>query len=325
MNLLEIKNLRMYFVNDKKTTRAVDGIDLILKEGQIACLVGESGCGKTMTGLSIAKLLPSQKAKIVSGEILFHGEDLLQLDDAKLQAIRGAKISYIFQDPSSALNPVLTIADQIAESLIVHKKLSKKEAVVEVVKLLGLCGIENPGRRIHSYPNEFSGGMKQRVMIAMAIASGPELIIADEPTTALDVTIQKEILELLNKLKSSLKLSILFITHDLRLVKCFGDTMFVMYGGKIVESGSVKDVINGPLHPYTRGLLNCIPKHGVTKTPLCFIDGMVPEFTGDVKMCRFSDRCSEKENLCRVKEPDLLNFGSEEEHFVRCVKYAFGS
>lgn len=316
--LLSIKNLHTNFhMHDGRVIRAVDGVDLEINKGEVVCLVGESGCGKSLTALSITKLLPSKTARIDRGEIIFNDRDLVKENESSLRMIRGAQISYIFQEPHSALNPVFTVGDQIAESLILHKGLSKNEAKSECIRLFNMCRIPQAQKRILAYPHELSGGMKQRVMIAMAISSGPQLIIADEPTTALDVTIQKSILDLLDTMRKEIGCALLFITHDLSIVERFGERLYVMYRGKIVESGRVEQVIKNPLHPYTKGLLACIPKPGESKKELFHIKGVVGEVRSDLTECRFYDRCYGRKDICREKEPVMREI--EEGHFARCV------
>lgn len=256
MRLLEIKDLKVDFRQDGQVTKAVAGVSLSIEKGQVLGLVGESGSGKTVTALSITRLLPIPPAQ-VNGEIIFEGKNLLLQDEKELQKIRGAKISYIFQEPATSLNPVFTIGTQIAESIILHQKKNKKDALFIAKDLLEKVGMQEPESALRRYPHQLSGGQKQRAMIAMAISSCPSLLIADEPTTALDVTIQAQILELLAKLKRDLSLSILFITHDLSIVAEFAETVAIMYGGKIVEAGPTKEIFENPKHPHTIELLKC--------------------------------------------------------------------
>lgn len=256
--MLEIKNLKTYFYHDQQEVKAVDGLNLEVSSGEIVALVGESGCGKTVSALSITQILPPE-AKILSGEIRFFNQDLLKLSQSQLQKIRGRDISYVFQEPATSLNPVFTIGEQIAEVLIFHSDLNKNQALKKAGQLLVQVGIPSPQERLFAYPHQLSGGMKQRAMIAMAIAVQPKLLIADEPTTALDVTIQAQILDLLLKLREEIGLSILMITHDLSILAEFADRVYVMYAGKIVESGPVESVYQRPAHAYTQALLRCIP------------------------------------------------------------------
>lgn len=314
-NILELKDLKVSFFDDKKEIKAVDGINLCLSKGKTLGLVGESGCGKSLTAFSILRIIPPQ-AQIVAGEILFAGEDLLQYSNSRLRHIRGRKISMIFQEPLSALNPVFTIGNQIYESIRIHQKLSKNVAREKVINLLKLVGLPSPEEQIFRYPHQLSGGMNQRVMIAMAIASNPEVLIADEPTTALDVTIQAQVLTLLKELQTKLNMAILLITHDLSIIARMADEVAIMYAGKIVEKGTTPEIFNMPLHPYTKALLNSIPKLEKKTNRLPFIPGTVP--TTFIDGCSFHPRCKERNTRCAQEKPKMKTIGKT--HQVRCWK-----
>lgn len=316
--LLEVKNLQTQFKIKGGTVKAVDGVDFQVDKGEILAIVGESGSGKSVTSLSILGLIPSPPGKI-TGEILFNGEDLIKKKKKEMQDIRGNKISMIFQEPMTSLNPVFTIGFQLEEALIRHRNMDKKQAEIEAIKLLDIVGIPSPEDRIKDYPHKLSGGMRQRVMIAMALSCNPELIIADEPTTALDVTIQAQILDLIVKLKNKFNTSIILITHDLGVVAETADNVVVMYCGKVVEKSNVNDLFEKPLHPYTEGLLNSIPKIEETRDRLFMIPGMVPNPLNMPKGCAFSDRCSKCMTKCRENVPELVNVNGRQ---VRCFLYA---
>jgi len=320
-NLLEIKNLKTVFPSAEGPVPAVDDVSFFVKPREILGLVGESGCGKTVTSLSILRLV-SPPGKITAGEILFEGKDLLKVSEKEMQSVRGDKISMIFQEPMTSLNPVMTIGDQVAEPLILHKKMKKKEALAQTVDLLKSVSIPDPELRVRDYPHQLSGGMSQRVMIAMAIACNPALVIADEPTTALDVTIQAQILELLEKLRSEHGLSILLITHALGVIAEAVDRVIVMYAGKIVEEAPVKELFSSPKHPYTVGLLESIPKiklHGEKAARLRTIDGTVPDLAHLPKGCSFYDRCKDRMEICTSEFPTTIQVNPE--HRVACYKY----
>ncbi len=303
--LLEIKNLQTHFRLGKETIRAVDGISFEIAEGEVLGIVGESGSGKSVTSLSIMRLIESP-GEIVGGSVVFDDEiDLLKLSDKELENILGNKISMIFQDPMTSLNPVLSIGFQIAETLRVHRGFSKKEAKGKTLDLLNKVGIKNAANRFNDYPHEFSGGMRQRVMIAMAIACEPKLLIADEPTTALDVTIQAQILNLLRKLKTELGMSVIIITHDLGVVAQFADRIAVMYAGKIVETATVRNIFHKPQHPYTKALVASIPKLGFSGERLPTIKGAPPRFAGDFAGCSFYPRCDFRIEKCANETPEL--------------------
>lgn len=317
--VLEIKNLKTYFFTDEGIVKAVDGVSFDLKGSETLGIVGETGSGKSVTALSILKLIPQPPGKIVSGEIIFDGKDLLKIDLKSLQSYRGNRISMIFQDPMTSLNPVYTIGNQIMESVIIHQKLSKESAKNETLRLLETVGIAEARRRLGSYPHEFSGGMRQRVMIAMAIANAPDILIADEPTTALDVTIQAQILELIDELKYKTNSSIILITHDLGVVAKYANRVMVMYAGKTVEFSTVDNIYYRPLHPYTLGLMNSITRLDEEKKGrLKPIEGSPPSLIDLPRGCTFRDRCVYSKDECRRKYPSLIEI--EEEHFVACFK-----
>ena len=314
MNLLEIKNLQLDFGSGQDALRAIDGVSLTIGEGETVCLVGESGCGKTVTALSIARLVPSPPASYPGGEILLEGRDVLKMPSKELRKIRGGVVSYIFQEPGASLNPVFRIGNQIKESLKLHRP--EKATNEEVIRLLKLVGIPAPESRIKNYPFEMSGGMQQRVMIAMALASEPKLLVADEPTTALDVTIQAQILDLLHGLKQKLHMSILLITHNLGIVGDMADRVAVMYAGQIVELSAPGELLQRPLHPYTRALINSVPKISSDAKRLSAIPGTVPRLGNFPPGCRFAPRCPIAKPECSEKIPELLEV--EPGRFVRC-------
>ena len=299
--LLEIQNLKVAFDMEDGTVTAVDGINLKFHRGRTLCLVGESGCGKSLTSLAVMGLVPSP-GRIAGGRIAMNGNDLLTLSEKEMEAIRGKEIAMIFQEPMTSLNPVFTVGDQIAEAIIQHKKVSSAEAWRQALELLVKVGIPSPEDRIHRYPHELSGGMKQRVMIAMALSCGPRLLIADEPTTALDVTIQAQILDLLYKLKEDTYMGILLITHNLGVVAEVADHVAVMYAGKIVEEADVLSLFKSPKHPYTVGLMNSIPRPG-GRGKLTPIEGTVPDPSNLPVGCRFSTRCPKVMERCKTEEP----------------------
>ena len=314
MNLLEIKNLKMDFGSGADALRAVDGVSLSIGAGETVCLVGESGCGKTVTALSIAQLVPAPPASYVDGEILLNGRDVLKMSNGELRNIRGGVVSYVFQDPGASLNPVFRVGNQIKESLKLHKP--EKATNAEVIRLLKLVGIPAPESRIKNYPFEMSGGMQQRVMIAMALASEPKLLVADEPTTALDVTIQAQILELLHNLKQRLGMAILLITHNLGIVGDMADRVAVMYAGQVVELAPAKELLRRPLHPYTKALMNAVPKLAGGATRLSAIPGNVPRIGNFPPGCRFAPRCPIAKPECSEKIPELVEV--ETGRWVRC-------
>ena len=305
---LEIQNLTVSFSTPKGKLIAVNGISFHLNPGETLALVGESGCGKTVSALSILRLLPEPPAEILNGKILFDGQDLLSLRAKALQDLRGHSISMIFQDPMTSLNPVLTVGEQIAETLLRHTTMNRQEALQKSVDLLSRVELPSPNEKLQYYPHQLSGGMRQRVMIAMALACAPRVLIADEPTTALDVLIQAQILELLGNLKKETGMSILIITHDLGVVAEIAQRVLVMYAGEIVESGPAKAVLNNPFHPYTKGLIASIPKLGTKKKPgarLEEISGNVPSLDQRPSGCPFHPRCSWAMEICKIQNPQL--------------------
>ena len=317
--MLEIRNLHTYFFLDEGVLKAVDGIDLDLKEGETLGIVGESGCGKSVTALSILQLIPSPPGKIVKGEICFEGTDLLRRSEAEMRKIRGRTISMIFQEPMTCLNPVFQVGDQISEILRLHEGVSRREAWEKSIELLQLVGIPSPERRVKDYPHHLSGGMRQRAMIAMAVACSPRLMIADEPTTALDVTIQAQILELMTSLKEKRAMSLILITHNLGVIAETAQNVMVMYAGRIFEYADVRSIFVNPRHPYTRGLLNSIPRvdqEDTKKERLEAIPGLVPSPLDLPKGCKFLERCKYAFHPCAGEEPPLRENGSG--HFVRC-------
>ena len=317
--LLEVKNLHTSFFTDSGEVKAVRGLNLSLEQGKTLGLVGESGCGKTVTALSIMRLLPRNAKISPSSSILYKGKDLLKLSEGQICAIRGSEIAMIFQEPMTALNPVFTIGEQIREAIELHSSLNKKQATDEVVKLLALVGISEAQKRIKDYPHQLSGGMRQRVLIAMALASSPSLLIADEPTTALDVTVQAQILELISSLQSEKKISMILITHDLGVVAEQVDFVAVMYAGVIVEYAATQDLFSAPLHPYTKALLGSIPKIESKDKQLNTLKGSVPALTELPKGCIFYERCVERNTNCKDVEPQLIEV--KERHFVACCLY----
>lgn len=320
--LLEVKNLKTYFYTEEGLTKAVDGLDLQLHEGETLAIVGESGCGKSVTSLSILGLVTTPPGKIEAGEILFDGEDLLKKSEKQMRKIRGNKISMIFQEPLTSLNPVFTVGKQIMEALILHRSLDKKAAREEAIRLLKLVGLPNPEKAVDDYPHQLSGGMRQRVMIAMALSCQPKILIADEPTTALDVTIQAQILRLLAELQKKTNTAIILITHDLGIVAQVAQNVVVMYAGEAVEYGDVRSIFAHPLHPYTEGLLKSIPVLGESRERLYSIEGMVPSQKNYPKGCRFAPRCEYATEKCHAEKPELLT--AKDGRPVRCWKYEEG-
>ncbi|MDD4681193.1 MAG: ABC transporter ATP-binding protein [Clostridia bacterium] len=316
--LLEVKNLKTCFFTEDGVKYAVDGVDFSLDRGKTLCIVGESGCGKSMTSLSILRLVPSPSGKIVDGSIKFNGEELLDKTEAQMCAIRGNKISMIFQEPMTSLNPVYTIGFQMTEVYRQHRQLSKQDAYDKSIEMLHMVGISAPKQRMKQHPHQLSGGMRQRVMIAMALACNPSLLIADEPTTALDVTIQAQILELMKEIKDRLNTSIMLITHDLGVVADMAEDVLVMYAGKVMEYSDVFSIFHNPLHPYTIGLMNSIPRLDKPGDRLHVIKGMVPNLLKMPSGCRFSPRCDNAIPICHEKEPPLVDIRG---HKVRCWLY----
>ena len=303
--LLQVSDLHTHFFTDDGIVKAVDGVDFLLCRGKTLGIVGESGCGKSITALSILRLLDSH-GKVVAGEILFKGRNLLTLTEMEMRAIRGCEISIIFQDPMTALNPVLTIGDQLSEVLLVHHGMSSSRARDAVVDMLSRVGVTEPQKRFDQYVHVLSGGIQQRAMIAMALLCKPDLLLADEPTTALDVTIQAQILELMRDIQGELKTSIIFITHDLGVLSELAHDIVVMYAGKVVESAPVRELFHDPRHPYTRGLLKCLPRLDAEETDLFTIRGMVPGPFDAVSGCIYHTRCRCPESVCRERQPILV-------------------
>ncbi|WP_298725780.1 ABC transporter ATP-binding protein [uncultured Ferrovibrio sp.] len=305
MALLEVEDLRTYFAADGGEFRAVDGVSFSVDAGKTLGIVGESGCGKSVTSLTVMGLLPQRTARIAGGSIRFDGRDLLALDDNAMRDLRGNRLAMIFQEPMTSLNPAFTIGDQIMEGLLRHKRLSKAEAREQTIEMLRKVRIPAPEKRVDDYPHQLSGGMRQRAMIAMALACGPELLIADEPTTALDVTVQAQILDLLRDLQRDLGTAILLISHDMGVIAEMADHVAVMYAGRVVEQGPVAQLFDVPQHPYTIGLLGSIPRLDQTKERLASIEGSVPDPLDPPTGCRFNPRCPFADTQCRMAAPEL--------------------
>tara|TARA_Y100001978_G_scaffold2149_1_gene1833 strand:+ start:1502 stop:2500 length:999 start_codon:yes stop_codon:yes gene_type:complete len=316
--IIEVKNLKTYFKTDAGIAHAVEDVSFDVYPGETLGIVGESGCGKSVTALSIMRLVAQPPGYYAGGEILFNGESILDMPKNKIQKIRGNKISMIFQEPMTSLNPVFTCGDQIMESIILHQKLSEKEAKEKAIEMLKLVGIPSPERRVEEYPHQLSGGMRQRVMIAMALSCNPSVLIADEPTTALDVTIQAQILELIEKLQKEMGLAVMMITHDLGVIAEICDRVIVMYAGQIQEIATVHELFNNPLHPYTQALMESIPKINQEVDKLKTLPGMVPSLLELGDGCRFCNRFNDNECPCAgTKEnQDLIEYKAG--HFVRC-------
>ncbi len=320
-NVLEIKNLKTYFFTRRGVVPAVDGVNMRIGKGQVIGVVGESGCGKSMTAMSIVRLL-SYPGKIVEGEILLEGQDLAQASEKRMREIRGNDISVIFQEPMTSLNPVLTVGKQVREAVLLHQKVSKKEARERVIEMFRQVGIPEPEERYRSYPHQLSGGLRQRVMIAMAMICNPKLLLADEPTTALDVTIEAQILHLMKQLQEKRGTAILLITHNLGVVAEICDYVYVMYAGKVVEQADVFTLFREPLHPYTSGLIRSIPKVHEQEgggQRLYTIKGMVPNLLHMPEGCAFCPRCEHATERCRLEKPELYDRGDG--HRVRCFLY----
>jgi len=318
--LLEVRHLKTYFYNNGAELRAADDLSYTVKKGECVAIIGESGSGKSVSALSILRLIPFPPGLIMGGEILFQGKDLLKLSDKEIQGIRGSKIGMIFQEPGTALNPVMTIGAQIMEPLIIHKNLGKKEAWAEAVELLRRVDIPNPEERVRQYPHQFSGGMQQRAMIAMAMSCNPELLIADEPTTALDVTVQAQVLEQLNRLRAESDTALIIITHNLGIVARYADSVKIMYGGKIVESGSPVDIFENPHHPYTLGLIRAVPRLDLSKDyGLHTIEGEPPDMSKiSPDSCAFAKRCTYAIERCQNERPPLEE--TRPGHFCACFQ-----
>jgi peptide/nickel transport system ATP-binding protein len=321
-HILDVRGLKTYFFTEAGVVKAVDGVDFFVERGEVLGLVGESGCGKSVTSFSVMRLV-GVPGKIVEGEIIFNGQDITKLPESSMEAIRGNRMSMIFQQPTSCLNPVFKVGDQITEVLKLHQGLDDKGARERGIDLLKMVGIPEPVKRFEAYPHELSGGMAQRVMIAMALACTPEMLIADEPTTALDVTIQAQILDLLRELQSRLQVSIILITHDLGIVAEMCQRVIVMYAGRIVEEAFVDEIFANPKHPYTVGLIGSIPVLGVIKDTLDVIPGSVPNLINMAPGCRFAPRCRARvENnleICTQQEPELVDVAPN--HTARCWLY----
>lgn len=313
--LLDIKDLQVIYTSDKDVVRAVNHVSLQLKKGQTLGLVGETGAGKTTIARAVMSILPDPPAKVLSGEIWFDEQNLLELEEKHIRKIRGNRIAMIFQDPMTALNPMFTVGKQIAEAIAAHERISKKEAKVRAIQMLEMVGI--PGERYNEYPHQFSGGMKQRVVIAMALACNPELLIADEPTTALDVTIQAQVLDMMTNLQERLGTSMILITHDLGIVAEMCDQVAIIYAGEIVEIGSLEDIFDNPLHPYTNGLFGALPGLSAKQERLKPIEGLIPDPTNLPSGCKFHTRCPYATQDCQTHEPLLQE--TTPGHFTRCA------
>lgn len=318
-DIVEFRNLETHFETPSGTLKAVNNVSFKIREGETICIVGESGCGKSVTAMSLMGLIESPPGKIVGGEILFEGQDLLKLNKRQMSKIRGKDISIIFQEPMSSLNPVLTIGDQISEPLIKHLLLDRKEAKKRAIELITMVGIPRPEKIFESYPHELSGGMRQRIMIAIALSCDPKLLIADEPTTALDVTIQAQILDLMRNIKKTHKTSIMLITHDLGVVAEMADYVVVMYAGKVIEEAPVMELFKNPKHPYTKGLLKAKPILNQTQERLYSIPGQVPNPVDLEDNCHFHERCESCMAICKEKPPVLAEYGNE--HKAACWLY----
>lgn len=319
MKLLEIKDLMTHFFTNDGIVRAVDGVSFTVDKGEMVGIVGESGSGKSVLSLSIMGLLPIPSARIVRGNIFLNGEDIVQASEKRLHDIRGNEIAMVFQEPMNSLNPVFTIGDQISEAIKIHQGLKSKELTKKTIEILEMVGISAPEKRISNYPHQLSGGMRQRVMIAIALSCTPKLLIADEPTTALDVTIQAQILHLIKELRKNLDMGVLLITHDLAVIAETVERVIVMYAGIVVEEASVDDIFESPLHPYTKGLMGAIPRLDADNKRLNVIKGVIPSPHAMPSGCRFEPRCPIAIEECRYIEPEIVNVSSSRK--VRCLKY----
>jgi len=317
--LLSIRNLRVYFFTEEGVVKAVEGIDLDINKGETLGLIGESGCGKSVTALSILQLLPVPPAKIIEGDISLDDVNLLALANDKMRKIRGGKISMIFQDPMTSLNPLYSVADQIAENLRVHQNYDPDESYEEAIRMMREVGIPDAEKRANDYPHQFSGGMRQRIMIAIALSCRPALLIADEPTTALDVTIQAQVLKLIEELKEKFNTAVLYITHNFAVVAQIADRVAVMYAGYIVEEADVFTIFDRPAHPYTKDLLSSIPRVDRKLGHLEVIQGMVPNLINPPSGCRFHPRCKKAQDICKTTVPERREIGRR--HYVRCHFY----
>ena len=311
---LEVEDLQITYVTDLETVYAVNGISFKLEKGQTLGFVGETGAGKTTMALSLLRLLPERTGRVTNGDIRIEGRSIFEMSDHELRELRGGKIAMIFQDPMTSLNPTMKIGDQIAESILIHRQISKEEAYKEALEMLQLVKIPNAEKRMKQYPFEFSGGMRQRAMIAIALACKPEILIADEPTTALDVTIQAQIMELIGELQKELDMAMILVTHDLGVVASVADKIQVMYAGKIVERGDVREIFYQSTHPYTRALLDSVPKiHSTNKETLYSLKGTPPDLINPPVGCSFAPRCEYGMNICRKKYPELTKFSDTQE------------
>jgi peptide/nickel transport system ATP-binding protein len=314
--LLSVRDLAVYFHLDDTVSRAVDGVSFDIHKGETVCLVGESGCGKSVSALTILGIIPQPPGRIMGGHILFNGKNLLDLGEEKMQDIRGNHISMVFQEPMTSLNPVFTISDQIKEAIMVHERVDEGELNRRCLQVLKDVGIPSPEERLNDYPHQLSGGQRQRAMIAMALACNPDLVIADEPTTALDVTIQAQILNLFDELQRKRGMSLFYITHDLGVVANIAERIYVMYAGIIVEQGGARDIFYEPYHPYTQGLLSSLPSPSKRGSTLHSIPGAVPDPAYKPSGCPFHPRCSFAIDSCRVQFPDMYDYGAG--HMSRC-------
>ena len=317
--LLKVDTLSTWFYTDDGIVKAVNDVSFSLNKGHTLGIVGESGCGKSITSLSVMRLIDSPPGKIVGGKIVFKGEDLLAKSEEEMRRVRGKRIAMIFQEPMTSLNPVYTVGRQIEEALLIHESMTKKEAKRRALEMLRLVRIPLPEKRFDEYPHQLSGGMRQRVMIAIALACSPELLICDEPTTALDVTIQAQILALIDELKEKTGTSVMMITHDLGVISEIADEVLIMYAGEIVEYAPKAQLFQNPLHPYTQGLIACVPKLGRDSDRLQTIEGTVPSFDDMPAGCTFWPRCPFAESICKEKKPPLIDCGNRT---VRCHRYA---
>ena len=317
--LVEFKDVHTYFYTEAGTVKAVNGVSYKIKEGETVCVVGESGCGKSVTALSLMRLIAAPQGEIVKGNINFDGKDITSLSEEEMMSIRGNDISMIFQEPMTSLNPVFTVGNQIMESIMLHQKLDKKQARDKAIEMVKIVGIPRAEAIVDSYPHELSGGMRQRIMIAMALSCNPKLLIADEPTTALDVTIQAQILDLMRDIKQKTQTSIMLITHDLGVVAEMADYVVVMYAGKVIEEGPVNDIFKNPLHPYTRGLLKSKPVINQETDRLYSIPGQVPNPIGMKDSCYFHERCEHCMEICKTQIPTIKYY--DEQHKISCFLY----
>lgn len=316
--ILDVKNLHVYFDTYAGVVKAIRDVSFHINKGESLAIVGESGSGKSVTVQTVMKLIPMPPGRIASGEILFKDRDIVKMNEAEMRKIRGGEIGMIFQDPMTSLNPTMTVGKQIAEGIMMHQKVSHKEAMAQALEMLKAVNIPNPEERLNSYPHQFSGGMRQRVVIAIALACNPDLLIADEPTTALDVTVQAQILDLMNELKSKMNTAIILITHDLGVVADLAERVIVMYGGEIMEEASVHDIFKDPKHPYTWGLIKSIPRLDIDreKEKLSSIDGTPPDLFNPPVGCPFAPRCEYAMEICKKEKPGMINGGNN--HRVSC-------